>query len=168
MADDLTWVPLVKNLMSCMPAGAGWASFLAVSALAIWCVPDLARHLGMLVALSVGIGLLWKMEKWAAARDREAVEAGVPTGGWGSPLRFQEERQVGGGGAQEVVVAAVAAEAAQALELRQKQMPPTAPSREKAAQGEMLIGGLADNTCGIVVGAWDEAGSFLIHAIQAY
>ena len=93
--EGFSWVPLFKNAMSRVPGGFGWAASFVVSALAIWRVPELAKQFGLLLAaFTVGIGLLWRMENWTAARDREAIAVGMATGGWGTNRRWEEDREV--------------------------------------------------------------------------
>tara|TARA_B110001452_G_C14970625_1_gene339321 strand:- start:182 stop:481 length:300 start_codon:yes stop_codon:yes gene_type:complete len=91
MAEYESWVPMVKNAMHDVPRPLGWA--LAAALLVATCVysPQSAVYLSIVAAGNV---LLWRMEQWTATRDRAAVAAGVPTSGWGSTNRMQEQREV--------------------------------------------------------------------------
>lgn len=91
MAEYESWVPMVKRAMHDVPRPVGWA--LAATLLVSVCIysPQSAMYLAI---ITVGNLLLWQMEQWTATRDRAAVAAGVPTSGWGSTLRMQEQREV--------------------------------------------------------------------------
>ena len=93
--EGFSWVPFAKQAMGRVPGGLGWAASFAVTTLTIWRAPELAKEFGLLLAaLSVIVGLLWRMENWTAARDREAVAVGMPTGGWDTNRRWEEDREV--------------------------------------------------------------------------
>ena len=93
--EGFSWVPSAKKAMGRVPGGLGWAAFFAVTAGTIWRAPELAKEFGLLLAaLTAIVGLLWRMENWTAARDREAVAVGMPTGGWGTNRRWEEDREV--------------------------------------------------------------------------
>jgi len=77
MAEFDTWVPLVKKGMSAVPRPVGWAMAAAVTAIAIYCKPDVGLLLG---GLAAGNYILMKIEYWTAYRDKVAIEAGVATG----------------------------------------------------------------------------------------
>ena len=76
-----TWVPMVKNNV---PRSV--LLLLVCSGLLLGCTfaPEQAGSAAFYLTLIVaGNALLWWMERWTAARDRAAIQAGVPTGGWG-------------------------------------------------------------------------------------
>ena len=93
--EGFSWVPFAVKVMSHVPGGLGWATSFSVCVLTIWHAPELAKEFALLLAvIAVIVGLLWRMESWTAARDREAVAVGMPTGGWGTHRRWEEECEV--------------------------------------------------------------------------
>ena len=93
--EGFSWVPFAVKVMARVPGGLGWATSFSVCVLTIWHAPELAKEFALLLAvLAVIVGLLWRMESWTAARDREAVAVGMATGGWGTHRRWEEEREV--------------------------------------------------------------------------
>ena len=91
MDEGFSWIPFVNNAMGRLPTGVGWGTSFVVSGLAIWYEPGFGL---LLVSIPAGLGLIWWMESWTAARDRAAVAIKMPTSGWGATGRFQQDREV--------------------------------------------------------------------------
>jgi hypothetical protein len=93
-----TWVPFVRNNV---PRAFVFAALCAATAVAfVYARDSLMSACFYLALIAVGNAVVFYMERWTSARDREAVAAGVPSRGWGidpsKPLmdRFSVDAEV--------------------------------------------------------------------------
>ena len=76
-----TWVPFVRDNVPRTVVVAAAGAALALGLVYAW--DSTMKSLFFLGIICCGNAVIWKMERWTAAQDREAVAAGVATRGWG-------------------------------------------------------------------------------------
>ena len=85
MAEYETWVPTAKDAVYRVPRLLRWMAFAGAFGAFYRYSPQTAlESLFYLGLVCIGILVFYMAESWTAARDRAAVAAGVPTGGWGA------------------------------------------------------------------------------------
>ena len=87
-----TWVPFVRNNI---PRPVILGSLMVLATLSFVYAREQTLNAAFYLAIVVlGNGILWKLENWTASRDRAAIQAGVPTRGWGADpsQRFWTDR----------------------------------------------------------------------------
>ena len=76
-----TWVPYVKKYV---PRSIVACLLISSFALGVIFARDQALQAAFYLLVIIAINaVLWRMEQWTSTRDRAAIEARVPTRGWG-------------------------------------------------------------------------------------